>query len=390
MQEEEPSGPLRTELERAFARGLGELEDALEARRKTRYLHFVGPPGFPGISPVLLRRAEALARRVWASGGTGASSTAHRLVEAISAGGDPASLPFLRECLERHVPREKEGPKRRALALRGIALLAGRGSGEAAEELRRQLAAADARTRAAAVQMSLEVFGEDMPDWLFVVLRAIAATDDAFAPRFLARAALIACGERPPIDVPDGAYVLKVILRRRTGVSRTIEVGARQSLHDLARAVLAAFRWDDDHLYAFYFDEANPRGPLSIGLEADFEWPAETDDGPSDVVGEEEVVGGGLASPLGALGLARRQRFVLHYDFGDDHLFDLTVESIAERVRADVQLPRVVAREGKSPPQYLTSGSGIEAEQPGRVRAGHEVDVRVADALGAEELDEGG
>lgn len=323
---------VRAQLERGLARELDRLERTLESRSKQRMLSFRNCASLPGFTPTLVRRAEELTRRVWVAGGSGALVTEHALVETIAAAGDPGSLPFLRECLDRRIPRDKAGPQRRAFALVGIGILARDGNSEAKADLRTHLAAADASMRTAAVRAVQQVFDEGVPEDLLADLDRIARESGAFAPRFLARATLLALGGEPILDAPHGSYTFTAILRETRGVTRTVELHATQPLYQLADAVLAAYRWDDDHLSCFYFDESDRRGPLTVGG------------------GEDEPLG--TATPIGALGLTKGQRFVFHFDFGDDNLFDIRVDAIAEQAPARVKLPRVVARKGASPKQY--------------------------------------
>jgi hypothetical protein len=350
-------------MEDHFTRGLDRLEKELGSRKKSRYLYFHAEGAFPGMQPLLVRRAEALTRQVWATGGTGSTRTELELIKAVAAAADAGSLPFFRECLARNVPRERTGPERRALALLGIALAARGGSTGANEELRKQLGAAKAELRAAAVRATSASFGEQLPRDLRLAVEGIAQSDTAFAPRFLARGALVALGAKPILDAPKGSYTFTAALRETRVISRTVELRSEQSLHDLAGAVLDAFGWERDHLYCFYFDERDTQGPFTIGLDDEYGNPfdgllADEDEDAAEDEDEAEaeapdVEDGtyGMDLPVGALGLVERQRFVFHFDFGDDHLFDISVDAISEQ-SPRVKLPRVVAKTGRSPAQY--------------------------------------
>jgi hypothetical protein len=258
----------------------------------------------------------------------------------------------------RNVPRQKNGPERRAVALHGVAILARGGKKEAEEYLLQHLSAATAELRAAAVRATCASFGKQLPSALRIAIESIAQSDTAFAPRFLARRALLAIGAKPIHDVPSGSYTFTAVLRRSNGIARTVELLSQQSLDDLARAVLDAFGWDTDHLYCFYFDERDRGGPFTVGLEEEYSdmfsglsmEEEEEEEEESEVTG---VDGGGyeIGYPIGTLGLVERQRFVFHFDFGDDHRFDITVDAISERAPA-AKLPRIIARKGRSPHQY--------------------------------------
>ena len=109
-----------------FTRCLDRLEKELGSRKKSRYLYFHAEGAFPGMQPLLVRRAEALTQQVWATGGAGSTSTELELIKAVAAAADAGSLPFFRECLARNVPRERTGPERRVPAWRAL-LIARRG-----------------------------------------------------------------------------------------------------------------------------------------------------------------------------------------------------------------------------------------------------------------------
>ena len=47
-------------------------------------------------------------------------------------------------------------------------------------------------------------------------------------------------------------YTFKIQLRWQRPVSRTIEIGEDETLHDLHCAIQSAFGWDNDHLYSFF------------------------------------------------------------------------------------------------------------------------------------------
>jgi hypothetical protein len=335
-----PSADQQRHLANHLRTALNSLEAVLDTRKKSQHLFFGGGAAFPGIAPMLVRRAEDLTRRVWAAGGAGSIFTEHALIKTVAAAADPGSLPFLHECLERNVPREKTGPERRTLAVLAIALIAREGSTEAKQELRQHLGAANVDQRTNAVDAAIRAFGENLPDDLRADLEPIARSDPAFAPRFLARGAMVALGAKPIVDVPKGSYVFTSVLRGTKNVSRTVELRSTHSLDVLAGAVLSAYRWDHDHIYAFYFDERDRGGPFTLG----------TDQGREGPEAESETVG--MGAPIGAHGLVKGQRFAFHYDFGDNHFFDVTVDAIVELVSARVKLPRVVAQKGRSPEQY--------------------------------------
>lgn len=55
---------------------------------------------------------------------------------------------------------------------------------------------------------------------------------------------------------------------------------------------------------------------------------------------------------IGFPGFTVGHEFTFHYDFGDSNEFNVRVVDIRERADPRVKYPRVVAKEGKAPPQY--------------------------------------
>lgn len=94
-------------------------------------------------------------------------------------------------------------------------------------------------------------------------------------------------------------------------VYRVMEISGEHTLDDLCDAILASFDFDNDHLYEFCMDNKmySENNYVSTLLE---------EDTPSTDIA------------LDALGLITRQKFTLHYDFGDNWLFAINVRKIEE------------------------------------------------------------
>ena len=94
-------------------------------------------------------------------------------------------------------------------------------------------------------------------------------------------------------------------------VYRVMEISGEHTLDDLCDAILTSFDFDDDHLYEFCMDNKmySENNYVSAPLE---------EDDPSTNIS------------LDTLGLMTRQKFTLHYDFGDDWLFAINVRKIEE------------------------------------------------------------
>lgn len=106
-------------------------------------------------------------------------------------------------------------------------------------------------------------------------------------------------------------YTLKVFpagLGRE--VYRVIEITGEHSLDDLCDTVLKAFDFDNEHLYEFCMDN---RKYSKYSYQVNPEYGA-----PSTRV------------KLDKMGLQIKQKFLFHYDFGDDWMFTISVQNITE------------------------------------------------------------
>lgn len=107
-------------------------------------------------------------------------------------------------------------------------------------------------------------------------------------------------------------------------VYRVIEISGDHSLNDLCGIILSAFDFVDEHLYEFCMDNK---------MYSDYSYQSDPENGePSTKV------------KLDKLGLVIKQKFSLHYDFGDDWMFTITVQNITETAEKTVQ--RVVKEKG--------------------------------------------
>ena len=107
-------------------------------------------------------------------------------------------------------------------------------------------------------------------------------------------------------------------------IYRVIEIFGDHSLDDLCGAILSAFDFIDEHLYEFCMDNK---------MYGDWNYQSDPeDDEPSTRV------------KLDKLGLVMKQKFSLHYDFGDDWMFTITVQKIEET--SETVAPTVIKEKG--------------------------------------------
>jgi hypothetical protein len=127
----------------------------------------------------------------------------------------------------------------------------------------------------------------------------------------------------------DGTYVFKASLGR---IWRRIALPAASSLDDLAHAILDAYSFDYDHLYAFSY-----QGRLGT-MEAAYH--PYMDDGPW----ASEV-------RVGDVPLAVGQTMTYRYDYGDNWLFDVALERV-DPANGPIRSPTLLETHGDVPDQY--------------------------------------
>lgn len=120
-------------------------------------------------------------------------------------------------------------------------------------------------------------------------------------------------------------YTMKIYpAGRGRDVYRNIEICGNSTLNQLCQIILESFNFIDEHLYEFCMDNR-------IYSEDAYQSDPEGDEPSADVTLDE-------------VGLCKGQKFTLHYDFGDDWMFTITVSKIVE-VQKDFK-PRIVKAKG--------------------------------------------
>lgn len=128
----------------------------------------------------------------------------------------------------------------------------------------------------------------------------------------------------------------------RRKVERKIELKQSQTLDDLQEAIIwQSFGWDDPHLYSFFFDNK----PYSQNRKMEYS----IDPEPDETFGGEKSKSSKIK--LSELKLKKGQKFLLVFDFGDDHHFGIKVDGfgIAEKGK---KYPLILEETGKAPKQY--------------------------------------
>lgn len=121
-------------------------------------------------------------------------------------------------------------------------------------------------------------------------------------------------------------YTLKVYpVGAGRQVYRVMEVPGEYSLDDLCEVILSSFDFTHEHLYEFCMDNK---------MYSDHSYQSFPENGePSTSV------------KMDKLRLKLKQKFSLHYDFGDDWMFAITVQKIEETEKT-VE-PKIIKEKGK-------------------------------------------
>ena len=107
-------------------------------------------------------------------------------------------------------------------------------------------------------------------------------------------------------------------------VYRVIEISGEHSLDELCGSILSAYDFVDEHLYEFCMDNR---------MYSEDSYQSDPEDGePSTRI------------KLNKLGLGEKQKFSLHYDFGDDWMFTIAVQKIEETT--ENSKPKVIKQKG--------------------------------------------
>ena len=107
-------------------------------------------------------------------------------------------------------------------------------------------------------------------------------------------------------------------------VYRNIEISGEDTLDRLCQIILESFDFTDEHLYEFCMGNR-------MYQEYNYQSDPEEDEPSTKIILDE-------------LRLVEKQKFSLHYDFGDDWMFVITVKKISE-VPEKIE-PRIIKSKG--------------------------------------------
>jgi len=166
------------------------------------------------------------------------------------------------------------------------------------------------------------------------VLERVLGFDKGFKPR----------GKRTgeastrPSAYSDTHFIhrFKVSLRDRPDIWRIIDIKGNQMLSSLHKAIFKAFDRFEDHQYSFFLSNK----PFDRGSEYT-----------SSGIGTDGTTKLATRIRIDSVELYGGRKFLYLFDYGDEWWHEIELIGVTERVTR-AHYPRVVKKQGKSPPQY--------------------------------------
>lgn len=138
-----------------------------------------------------------------------------------------------------------------------------------------------------------------------------------------------------------GSYVISV--SAGTGCYRHIQISKTATLHQLHKAIIAAFDFEDDHEHAFFMDNKYWSDYAAFS---------------SKIRGDERLT---KSYKLERLNLSKGDQFKYVFDFGDEWRFQCKV---LRELDEQTDIPGVIRRVGEAPEQYPEFGEDWLDEMP--------------------------
>jgi len=131
-------------------------------------------------------------------------------------------------------------------------------------------------------------------------------------------------------------HQFKVSLRDRPDIWRIIDIKGNQMLSSLHKAIFKAFDRFEEHQYSFFLSNK------PYDRESEYTSPGLDTDGTSKLASRIRI---------DSVELYGGSKFLYLFDYGDEWWHEVELISVIERVTR-ARYPRVVKKQGKSPPQY--------------------------------------
>jgi hypothetical protein len=139
----------------------------------------------------------------------------------------------------------------------------------------------------------------------------------------------------------NGTLIIRVALDRKKSIYRDIEIEGSKSLYSLAEAIVTAFGFYFDHCFGFYSGLTPTKMLRQHPMYELFADMGEADPGVLSVKKTK------IPQAFPAVG----HTMLFLFDYGDEWHFRVSLRGTGTKA-AKVRYPRVVAAQGKAPPQY--------------------------------------
>jgi hypothetical protein len=301
-----------------------------------------GPPVELGEEPVA--EAMQLYSHILEVGRFGGDRIQSSLLYAIGMAAQEQTVTFWQNMFSVTIPRDRFSRKRKRFAAAALAwLFVKEGSNVAMDALLKACGNENEHARSEAVR-HLRILCADeertIPSAVWERIEAVAANDNAFQPRHLARMTLLEAEREVPGTEDEKVFGFEVKLKGFPGFRAVVETRAHSDFDILAGAILRAFGWDRDHLYEFHLTGKRGDDDFVIGKGDPFGWNYEMVDReppPEPTIAES--------------GIVPKHCFVFLFDFGDDHYFNVKTSYVAD-LEPGVSYPRAASTKGTPPEQY--------------------------------------
>lgn len=144
----------------------------------------------------------------------------------------------------------------------------------------------------------------------------------------------------------EAIYAFRATYLKKDATFRNIAILGSQSFDGLAEEIIAAMGWENDHMHGFSFPPAEDDKNVSSYSPYTFFAPQWQED-QHPIFTSDQIL-------ICHLNYDRFPMLRFEFDFGDSHLFEVSLKKIRKAKRDETYktLPKVIAQQGKAPKQY--------------------------------------
>lgn len=143
----------------------------------------------------------------------------------------------------------------------------------------------------------------------------------------------------------NNIYIFRVTYCYPELVTRMIEIHGNQNFNQLAKIIIKAMGWQNDHMHGFYLDHLPGKQLFEL---RQYEWFAPYwEDEPHPYFHTDKI-------KISYLDYMQHPKIHMTFDYGDNHNFDIELLDNRPLVRGEKQImfPRVASQKGRARAQY--------------------------------------